>query len=260
MPVIDARGRIFGRFNLIDTLVVLLVVAAVPVAYGAHLMFRDPPATLSAVTPGIVTQSPAAQVAIVGTNLRPYMRVSFGTTQAPSFLFYGPTSAFVPLPALAPGTYDVVLFDYMREVARLPNGLTIVGAVPPMTVQVEVVGAFTALEPGAEAGVAKFQEYFGADGVFASVTATGPARVSSGRVHLADGVIVSVPVPAQREVPATLTMKCPARMDQAKLLRCWTGEAFLAPDSHVTLSGPHGTVLFRIEQINPIPQPVEGPK
>lgn len=260
MPVIDAQGRVFGRFNLVDTLVVVLLVAAIPAGYGAHLLFRDPPAQLSGISPAVVTQSPVMQVSISGENLRPYMRVSFGNVQAPTFLFYGPTSAFVPLPALAPGTYDVVLFDYMREVARLPNALTIVGALRPPSVKLHVSGAFTGLAPGAEAGIAKFQDYTGMDGVLASVLSTGPARVSTGRVHVSDALTVNVPVPEQREVPATLTLTCPVRLDPAKLLRCWTGEAFIAPDVHVTLTGPHGDVLFRVEQIEVSPSPPEGGK
>ena len=50
------------------------------------------------------------------------MRVSFNTIQGRTFLIGSTKFAAIDLPDLAPGTYDVVLFDYMQEVDRAAKG------------------------------------------------------------------------------------------------------------------------------------------
>src|SRR5262249_47313037 len=112
MPIIDERGRVFGRLNLVDAAIVALVLGPLPAACGAYRLFKDPRPTLSKVVPGKLNQGPNLQTEIFGENLRPYMRVSFGDFQGRTFLFGSPTSAIVQLPDLEPGQYDVVLYDY----------------------------------------------------------------------------------------------------------------------------------------------------
>ena len=46
------------------------------------------------------------------------------------------------IPDLAPGTYDVELYDFMQEVDRLPKALTILPTAPTPTVEMQVAGAF----------------------------------------------------------------------------------------------------------------------
>lgn len=260
MAVIDSEGRLFGRLNLVDGLLVVLLLVAIPIGYGAHLMFRDPPARLLSVTQTLATQGTAAQVAISGENLRPYMRVSFGTTQAATFLYFGPTSAAVPLPALPPGSYDVVLFDYMREVARLPGAITITGPAQPPTAQVLVSGAFTALAPGAEADLTTGAAYPGLDGMVISILSAGPVRAGVGRLKVSDTQTLAVPMPDQKEVDATLLLTCQTRLDENKMLRCWAGTTFLAPGIHLTLQGPKGTLIYRVERIEQVPAATEAAK
>ena len=42
MPIVDERGRVAGRINLIDAVAAVVIVVLVPVAYGAYLLFRTP--------------------------------------------------------------------------------------------------------------------------------------------------------------------------------------------------------------------------
>jgi hypothetical protein len=49
MSIVDERGRVAGRINLIDAVAAVAIVVLVPVAYAAYLLFRTPPATLRAV-------------------------------------------------------------------------------------------------------------------------------------------------------------------------------------------------------------------
>ena len=41
MPVLDERGRLFGKINLIDAVVVVLALGLIPLAYGAFCFFES---------------------------------------------------------------------------------------------------------------------------------------------------------------------------------------------------------------------------
>ncbi len=145
MAIVDDRGRIGGRVNLIDAVAAFLILVLIPVAFGAYLLFRTPPATLTAISPARLYQGANLRVEVQGENLRPFMRVRFDTLQGRSFMIGGTRGAMVDLPDLDPGVYDVVLYDYMQEVSRLPKALTILPLAPVPTVEVQVAGAFKAL-------------------------------------------------------------------------------------------------------------------
>ena len=145
MAVVDDRGRVGGRVNLIDAVAAFLILLLIPLAFGAYLLFRTPPATLTAVSPPRLYQGSNLRVEVQGENLRPFMRVRFDTLQGRSFMIGGTRGAMVDLPDLDPGVYDVVLYDYMQEVSRLPKALTILPLAPVPTVEVRVAGAFKAL-------------------------------------------------------------------------------------------------------------------
>ena len=157
MTLVDDRGRVFGRFNPVDVFVFALVVVMIPVAYGAYALFRTPPAKLGGIEPKQFTMGPNLRVRVTGTNLRPFMRVSFGTVQGRTFMIGSTATADVDLPDLEPGTYDVVLYDYAQEVDRLPKTLTILPRVAAPTATLSVGGRFVglnqaqvdALRPGA---------------------------------------------------------------------------------------------------------------
>jgi len=119
MALVDDRGRIAGRVNLIDALAAIAIVLVIPLSYGAYLLFRTPPAKLAGVAPTTLYQGPNLRVGINGRNLRPFMRVTFNDVQGRTFMIASTTNAAIDLPDLPPGTYDVVLYDHMEEVDRL---------------------------------------------------------------------------------------------------------------------------------------------
>ena len=125
MALVDDRGQVFGRFNPVDVFVFVLVVVMIPIAYGAYALFRTPQAKLASVDPKQFTVGPNLRVRVNGTNLRPFMRVSFNTVQGRTFMIGSTETADVDLPDLEPGSYDIVLYDYAQEVDRLPKALTI---------------------------------------------------------------------------------------------------------------------------------------
>src|SRR4051812_12104707 len=146
MPIIDDRGRVFGRLNLVDAAVAALLLVLLPAAFGAYLLLRDPQAKLTSVVPAHAKRATTLQVEVQGENLRPYMRVSFNDVQGRTFLFNNPTSAVVQAVELPAGTYDVVLYDYMQEVSRLKGAFTVEPLPPPPMVAVDINGFITGLD------------------------------------------------------------------------------------------------------------------
>jgi hypothetical protein len=150
MTVIDDRGRLFGRVNLIDFALIGLVVVLVPLAYGAYRLLRTPPPRIVAVTPSSLTYKQGEQrVRVTGENLRPFLRATVGRNDAKSFLLERRDSAEVVFDALPTGTYDLALFDFAEELTRLPNAITIVS--PPQP-PVQIAGRFTGTAAHVAAG------------------------------------------------------------------------------------------------------------
>lgn len=143
MPLIDDRGRLFGRLNIVDFAVVLVVGLLIPLSYGAYLLFRPQPPQILAIEPARVLPG-TAQVNVRGEHLRPYLRMTIGTVGT-TFLFANPEGGVLQLPPLLPpGSYDVVILDEAQEVGRLSGGLTI--EAPSSNAALVAVGTFPALD------------------------------------------------------------------------------------------------------------------
>ena len=140
MPLLDDRGRLFGKVNLIDLAVVLVVIGLLPVAYASWNLFKTPLAVIDAIAPTALQPNvPKQQIQLTGKNLRPFLRTYVQVPQgsAPTtFLFASPESAVVELPALKPGSFDLVLYDETREIGRLPKILNVVAAPTPQVTSV----------------------------------------------------------------------------------------------------------------------------
>lgn len=259
MSIVDERGRVAGRINLIDAIAAFALVVLVPVAYGAYLLFRTQPATLRAVQPTKVYQGPNARIVIDGENLRPFMRVSFNTVQGRTFLIGSTKSAQVDLPDLEPGVYDVVLFDYMREVSRLPKALTVLPLAPTATVEMQVSGSFKQIT-GDLAKQLHVGSKFPPTGAYAvaEITAIAPLRPALLRLHSGDANF-ALPLPGELELPATLRLKCFTQANTDGSIHCAISgpqaAASVIPDSYLTLAGPMGWVSFQIDEVHLATEP-----
>ncbi len=125
MPLVDQRGRLFGRLNLIDALVLIVVGGVIPLIYGAFLLFRTPVPTVDVITPHQLEENRRTPAQIAGTNLRPFMLAFVGTAVSPRFLIESPTAAQIEIPPLPAGTYDFVLADEGQEVLRKVGAITV---------------------------------------------------------------------------------------------------------------------------------------
>jgi hypothetical protein len=246
VTLLDDRGRVAGRFNVVDALAALVILVLIPVAYAAYLLFRTPTPTLATVVPARLLEGSRQRVEINGANLRPFMRVSFENLPAKSFLLGSTKYALVDLPDLKPGAYDVVLYDYMQEVARLPKALTIAPIATDL--ELDVVGAFRSPSE-ALAATLKIGDTFPAGGnAIAEVVEVGVPVPGDLRVRVGDDTVRIAS--SRHELPAILRVKCYSVRAADGTVRCMVplGDepVAVAPDALLTFSTPAGPLLFQI--------------
>lgn len=248
MTVLDERGRIAGRFNVVDVCAAIVVLLLVPVAIAAFLLFRTPPPTLATITPKTLFEGPNQRLEIDGTNLRPFMRVSFDTVPANSFLLGSTKYALVDLPALRPGVYDVVLYDYAREVARLPKALTIAAPAPDVTL--ELVGRFEDVTDAAAAALKPGDHLPSAGQPIATIVSVGSRVPGALRLRVGDETIAVSS--NRRDLEATLLVSCVTRRGVDGAVRCAVPmpdqPVVVAPDTVLTFATLSGPLVFQIGQ------------
>jgi uncharacterized protein DUF4330/IPT/TIG domain-containing protein len=234
MPLIDDHGRLFGRLNLIDALVGLFVLVLVPVGYGALLLFRTPPPTITAITPAQVPEKQPATVAIVGTDLRAFLKARIGQYAA-GFLVQSPTRAEIKIPDGIPaGTYDLVLADEAQELVRKPGAISVVApAAPSTTTQVQLAGEFiglsAAIAPRLQAAATPAGE--GQAGV--EVLAIRSPQPGTRTITVGTDQIVVALGAGEMRVPAIVRVGCVIADN-----RCTVAGTAIAPDAVLTLTVP----------------------
>lgn len=247
MAIIDAQGRLFGRWNLLDVALLVLIAGLIPLGYAAYLLFREQPPSLLGVTPSAIEQAQEFRLTIKGRNLRPFMRLSVGTYQGRDFDFKNTEVAEVPFAAVPPGVYDVVLFDEAQERSRLTSALTITPSGLPAT-EVVAIGAFGNLDAAGASKLVAGTELPGAGRILA-VGRPGPdvTKVTAGPA------LVGVPIPNALQLPAAVLIRCHLRTQQGTPY-CGTDEASIGPPAILKLSTPLGTTSFQIDRVrSPLP-------
>jgi hypothetical protein len=157
-----------------------------------------------------------------------------------------PTVAVVPLPPVKPGVYDLILYDYSREVARLPKALTVQPSPPPPSVTIAVTGSFIEIP---ESTVQFITPGFalGPDGA-GTVRSVAAAIPAIARLEVAPGAAITLPVSRGIEVPAELDLTC--RLDVAPdgTQRCLVGDSVVTKGAIITLPVFTG-VRFRVDEV-----------
>jgi uncharacterized protein DUF4330 len=252
MAIVDERGRLGGKVNLIDAVAAFLILILIPVAFGAYLLFRTPQPRLTAVNPAKLNQGPNLRIEVQGENLRPFMRVSFDRTQAKSFEIQSTRGAMVDLPDLTAGSYDVVLYDHMQEVSRLSKAVTILPLAPVSTVDVTVAGSFKGMSAERVKGL-KAGDKLASGGSIAEVVSVG-APVPSAVTLRTGGETLRVPLKDQMDLPAVLKVTCFLVTASDGALKCAVPgpvqQADVAPGSTLSLAAPdRGWVTFQIDEV-----------
>lgn len=155
MPLIDDRGRLFGRFNLIDAALLVFVLALLPIGVFAFRVFREAPPRIDTVQPASQPAGPARRLRVKGANFRPYLRVFVNRTDEPfsltgrnpdvtegRFLIESPAEVEILLPPVSPGSYDLYMFDETRQVLAHHAAFVIE---PPISAPLSVTVRFVVL-------------------------------------------------------------------------------------------------------------------
>jgi hypothetical protein len=166
-----------------------------------------------------------------------------------TFAINSPISAWVEVPELPAGAYDVALYDYKQEVDRLPHALTVLPAAAPIpSVEMEISGTFKGLN---ETSARQFEpgvKLVKGD-VVAEVLRVGTPQPSVLRM-VAGTSMLSMPLTGQLELPASLRVHCYTEVMGDALVRCMVPGplrgAPVAPDSMLTLPAAGGWVNFQI--------------
>jgi len=258
MAVVDARGRIGGKVNLIDAVIAVVVLGLIPIAYGAYLLFRAPTPKLLMVTPSTLYQGNNLRVTIAGEDLRPYLRVTFNNIQGQSFLIGNTTFALVDLPELKAGTYDVALWSYRQQLAILPKALTILPLAPTPTLDMDVRGTFKGLNSDRLKEI-KVGDRFPASGdVQVTVLSVGSAVPSAIQVRAGTSSL-TVPLHGQTDLQAELRVRCFTASNVDGSVRCAIAgpvqQIDVAPGSILPLNGSGGSLAFQISEVHAPAEP-----
>jgi Domain of unknown function (DUF4330)/IPT/TIG domain len=243
MTLVDDRGRVFGRWNVVDALVGLVLLGLIPLLYGGYVLFRPQSASLVAIEPSRIQAPGELDITIRGNNLRPYMRVSFNGVQGRNFLFSDATQAVVRVNEIPPGVYDVILYDNAQERARLPKALEVVAA-PRAQTEVDVIGTFTALPKDAAAQIKVDLAIAG----LGKVTRVGAAQPSMTRTVIGPSELLDIPSGSAVNVPAMIRASC-ALVPRGGSIACMALDNSLARDVSLTVPLSGANAIFQIDQV-----------
>lgn len=123
--LIDERGRVFGKVNLIDGFVMLCAALLIPIAFLAWRLFRQDPPTVETVTPAVVTTGATSRVTLKGAHFRELMSAKLGILPV-RWRVEHPEVAEIELPADIPvGMYPLRIFDQANVVFLVPDAVRV---------------------------------------------------------------------------------------------------------------------------------------
>ena len=243
MQILDNQGRLFGKMNIIDAAVLVVVCLLIPLAYGAYLLFRIPQPRIVAVEPARVPQG-TAQVTVRGEHLRPYLRMTVGTQTAKLLFESADSGPLILPPSLPPGSYDVVLYDEAQELGRLPGGL-VIGEPPDAdsSAALMAIGAFRGLDAdGARTISQALQASVQTAPSWGEIAGFGSPE--PGMEYLAPNAL-AVPN-GMYQVRAVLRLRCVLTPGE-----CRVGNTPLVPGATIPVPVGDRTVDFLVEELHP---------
>jgi hypothetical protein len=243
MPLIDNDGRLLGRVNLIDAAAVLIVLILVPVAYTAFALFRTPAPQIGSIDPTPVVAAQEMRVKLRGLGLRPLLQAYIGEAPAKAYLYENDQSVDVLFGGIAPGKYDLVLFDGVQEVLRAGSAIVVVAPVaPPLTV-VRVAGVIVGLDEKRAVSLAAGQRVETDGRVVMEILQVGGPRPDFRFVTTGDAS-VAVPLTNLLQVPALVRLRCAVAANT-----CSVGDVPLESRKIVPIPHPDGTLQLLVDVV-----------
>ena len=264
MTVMDNRGQVFGRFNIVDLAALVLVFALLPLAYGASLLFQAPRPRINEVGQVDITNAErrivaggsllSAKLKIKGTGFNPMLRAYVDNSPALAFVYETPNSADVLVGPLPPGAHDLILMDGVQEVARA-NGAVKIDNLPQRVLR--AVGWLTNM-PREVADSLKVGSTFPPGAAAHEIAVLGPTRPARARMRFGDGE-TDYAISDRFERQAVVLLRCDPGSDDFTTgeQRCTIGGQVLTetPPVGVALPGPEVTIGFVIEELLPVAPP-----
>jgi hypothetical protein len=251
MTVIDERGRLFGRLNLVDAAVLAFLIALIPIGYGTYLMFQPARPRIDSVATTELNKEElriasgttiGAKLKVRGTGFNPLLRARVGDLDALSFVFENPNSADILIGEMPAGSYDLSLLDGVQVVARAAGAVTIK---PAAAAVLTAVGRLSITDEQAATLKPGFRSAEGVRGGF-EVVAVGAPRPSYHRIRFGNsGIDIAS---GNTERPAVLRVRCDQLGTDCSIGGISLGQAPTA----VTLTGD---VPFLIEELLPAAEP-----
>lgn len=257
MSMIDDRGRLFGRVNLVDALIIAFVIVLLPMAYGTYLLFRPAQPRIDSVEPSQITaaerrigngSSLTAKFKIRGSGLTPLLRARVGGNDALGLVFESPNSADVLIGPTPPGKHDLVLVDGVQEVARANGAIDIQASTGT---PIRLSGWLLDLDPAAARAVTPDATLPADSPSSFQVVATGADQPSHARIHFG-GAIVDGPAGGAIDREAVVIARC----DSPPLYEtCSVGGQVIGGTAPLALTLP-GSYRFELHDVLPMAEPV----
>jgi hypothetical protein len=215
VSIIDDRGRLFGRLNIVDATIVAFAIVLVPLAYGTYLLFRPAQPRIDSVAPSDITVAErrigngsalTAKFKIRGSGFTPLLRAKIGSADALGLVFESPNSADVLVGPVPPGKHDLILVDGVQEVARANGAIEILAS---SGTPLRASGWLFDMEKTAAAAVKAGETIPASAPSSFQIVAVGPERPGRARTRFGGGVAEGDPNGLiDRE--AVLILKCDA--------------------------------------------------
>lgn len=244
MTLLDDRGRLFGRLNIIDAMVLAVVGLLVPLTYGAYMLFRTPAPRVVRIEPNRLPYG-GGEITVRGEYLYPSLRFTIGT-HATRFLFETPDAGLLRLSSIPPGSYDIVVYDGSQEVARLRDGLRIDPSAlwdASPHVEVEAIGKFYGLN---EADAHRLVQDIHALGQQPTEWGyiSGFQPVEPNIEYIKPDIAIA---DRTYQVRAVLRFRC--RMEP---YACKVGDVTIEPMALVPITIGRTTTYFRMDEVHPV--------
>jgi len=257
--MIDDRGRLFGRVNVVDAAIGAFALVLLPIAYGTFLLFRPSAPRITSVTRVPITMEErrlaggsrlAAKLKVRGSGFRPMLRASIDEAPALGFVFENPNSADVLVGEVASGTHDLVIYDGVQEVARSAGAVTI-QAVPPA--RIRVTGTLFDLDESTAGALRPGPLTPGATASQADIVQLGNVRPGRHRLTTGQGS-ADVTVAGRFERPVVMVVQCD--LDPQSEGCAVGGTPLATPSPVIRLVGPASIALsLAIDELLPVEAP-----
>jgi len=257
--MIDDRGRLFGRVNVVDAAIGAFALVLLPIAYGTFLLFRPSAPRITSVARVPITMEErrlaggsrlAAKLKVRGSGFRPMLRASIDEAPALGFVFENPNSADVLVGEVASGTHDLVIYDGVQEVARSAGAVTI-QAVPPA--RIRVTGTLFDLDESTAGALRPGPLTPGATASQADIVQLGNVRPGRHRLTTGQGS-ADVTVAGRFERPVVMVVQCD--LDPQSEGCAVGGTPLATPSPVIRLVGPASIALsLAIDELLPVEPP-----